>query len=81
MFIVAEILGGGMIAGISAGVLPEIFFLIAAFSASLAGVILTAIVSGKAGLREMFRRLLIWRAGVGWWIFAMFALGLMFLGG
>ena len=63
------------------GVLPEIFFLIAAFSASLAGVILTAIVSGRDGLRKMFRRLLIWRAGIGWWIFAVFALGLMYLGG
>jgi hypothetical protein len=59
MFIVAEIIGGGIVAGIVAGVLPEIFFLIAAFSASLAGVILTATVSGRDGLREMFRRLLI----------------------
>ena len=81
MFVVAEILGAGLVAGIAAGVLPEVFFLVAAFSASLAGVILTAIASGKAGLREMFRRLLIWRAGVGWWAFAVFALGLMYLGG
>jgi hypothetical protein len=81
MYIVASIIGGGMLAGIIAGVLPEIFFLIAAFSASLAGIILTAIVSGKAGLKEMFRRLLIWRVGVGWWAFAMFAYGLFWLGG
>ncbi|MCK4899830.1 MAG: CPBP family intramembrane metalloprotease, partial [Anaerolineales bacterium] len=54
---------------------------IAAYSASLAGIILTAIVSGKAGLREMFRRLLIWRAGTGWWGFALFAFALLYLGG
>ena len=81
MFIVAEIIGAGMVAGVSAGVLPPVFFLLAAFSASLAGVILTATVSGKAGLGEMFRRLLIWRVGVGWWAFAVFALCLMYLGG
>ena len=29
----------------------------------------------------MFRRLLIWRVGFGYWAFALFALGLMYLGG
>jgi hypothetical protein len=81
MFIVAEIIGGGMVAGIVAGVLPEIFFLLAAFGASLAGIILTAIVSGKEGLKKMFRRLFIWRVGVGWWAFAILALGIMYLVG
>ena len=72
-----------MIAPMIAGVVPtdSFFILIAAYSASLAGVILTAIVSGRDGLREMFRRLLIWRVGIGWWAFALFALGLMYLGG
>jgi membrane protease YdiL (CAAX protease family) len=82
-FVLAMIIGVGMIAPIVAGLVPSdsIFLLVAAFSASLAGVILTAIVSGKDGLRELFRRLLIWRVGIGWWAFAVFALGLMFLGG
>jgi len=77
------IIGGGMIAPMVAGLVPSdsMFLLIAAYSASLAGVILTAIVSGKAGLREMFARLLIWRAGMGWWVFALFAFALMYLGG
>jgi membrane protease YdiL (CAAX protease family) len=66
-----------------AGVVPSdsMFLIIAAYSASLAGIILTAIVSGKAGLREMFRRLLFWRAGIGWWAFALIAFALMYLGG
>jgi membrane protease YdiL (CAAX protease family) len=83
ILILSQIIGLGMIAPIAAGLVPSdsAFFLIAAFSASLAGVILTAIVSGKDGLRELFRRLLIWRVGIGWWAFALFALGLMFLGG
>lgn len=67
-FVLAVLFGGGMTAPMIAGLIPSDSgaVLIAAYSASLAGVILTAIVSGKAGLREMFRRLLIWRAGVGW---------------
>jgi membrane protease YdiL (CAAX protease family) len=81
--ILALLIGGGMIAPMIAGVVPtdSFFILIAAYSASLAGVILTAIVSGRDGLRGMFRRLLIWRVGIGWWAFALFALGLMYLGG
>ena len=81
--VLALLIGGGIIAPMVAGLVPSdsMFLLIAAYSASLAGVILTAIVSGKAGLREMFRRLLIWRVGIGWWAFALIAFGLMFLGG
>ena len=83
MYVLASLIGGGIISTIVAGVVPSdsMVFLIAAYSASLAGVILTAIVSGKAGLREMFRRLLLWRAGIGWWAFALVAFALMYLGG
>ena len=83
MLILSQILGAGMITPIIAGLVPSdsMFLLIAAYSASLAGVILTAIVSGKAGLGRMFRRLLIWRAGIGWWVFALFAFALLYLGG
>jgi hypothetical protein len=65
--ILALLIGGGMIAPMIVGLAPtdSMFLLVAAYSASLAGVILTAIVSGKAGLMAMFRRLLIWRAGIG----------------
>ena len=82
-FILAMLIGGGMTAPMVAGLIPSDSgaILVAAYSASLAGVILTAIVSGKAGLRAMFRRLLIWRASIGWWAFGLFALGLMFIGG
>ena len=72
-----------MIAPMIAGLIPSDSgaILVAAYSASLAGVILTAIVSGKAGLREMFGRLRIWRVGWGWWAFSLLAFGIMFLGG
>jgi membrane protease YdiL (CAAX protease family) len=82
-FILAMLIGGGMTAPMVAGLIPSDSgaILVAAYSASLAGVILTAIASGKAGLREMFRKLLIWQVGIGWWVFGLFALGLMFIGG
>jgi membrane protease YdiL (CAAX protease family) len=82
-FVLALLIGGGMIAPMVAGVVPSdsMFLIIAAYSASLAGIILTAIVSGKAGLRQMFRRLLFWRAGIGWWAFALIAFALLYLGG
>jgi membrane protease YdiL (CAAX protease family) len=65
---------------ILASILPIGFNLLAAFSASLAGVILTAIVSGKGGLKELFGGLLIWRASVRWWAIALLAVALMYLG-
>jgi len=65
--VLAMIIGGGMVAPMVAGVVPSdsMFLLVAAYSASLAGVILTAIVSGKGGLREMSGRLLIWGSALG----------------
>ena len=83
MFILAMIIGGSMIAPMVAGLVPSdsMFLLIAAYSASLAGIILTAVVSGKAGLRKMFRRLFIWRVNIGWWVFALLAFALLYLGG
>jgi hypothetical protein len=34
---------------------------------SLAGMLMTGLVSGKAGFRELFYRLLRWRVGVRWY--------------
>jgi membrane protease YdiL (CAAX protease family) len=79
--VLGMLMGGGMIAPMIAALAPtdSMFLLVTAYSARLAGVILTAIVSGKAGLRAMFARLLIWRVGIGWWLFSLLALLLMFL--
>ncbi len=83
ILILSNLLGFGMAYPVIAGLVPSdsIVFLIAAYSASLSGIILTAIVSGKTGLKEMFKRLLIWRVGIGWWGFALFGLLIMFLVG
>ena len=38
---------------------------------SIAGVVMTALVSGKAGFRELLARLGRWRVGVAWWAAAL----------
>ena len=38
---------------------------------SVAGVLLTGLVDGKAGLRAVLRRLLKWRVGAGWYAVAL----------
>jgi len=38
---------------------------------SVAGILLTTIVSGKAGLRDLFSRLLKWRVSLRWYVIAL----------
>ncbi len=80
-FVLAFVIGTGVLIPINAGLLPQSFFFLAAISASLAGIALTALVAGKAGLSDLFGRLRIWRVGRGWWAFALFIkLGVVILG-
>ncbi len=81
MIVLSSVFGAGVVVLVSAGLLPESLFRLAASSATVGGLILTAIVAGKAGLRDLFGRILIWRVGGGWWAFAVFAiLGVVILG-
>jgi membrane protease YdiL (CAAX protease family) len=46
-----------------------------------AGFLMMAITSGKAGVRQLLRRFLLWRVSVQWYIFAFLGIpGLMFVG-
>jgi membrane protease YdiL (CAAX protease family) len=69
-FVLAMVLGAGTIYLVVQGILPSGLALASALSASIAGVIMTAIEDGRDGLRLMLRRLLIWRVGIGYWLFA-----------
>jgi len=77
--ILACLLGGGTIVLVVQGVIPSGLALVASLSASLAGIIITALVDGKAGLKLMLQRLRIWRVGVGYWLFALLFILLAFL--
>jgi len=69
-FILAMLLGGSTIYLVVQGVLPAEMALASALSATIAGIIMTAVEDGRAGLRLMWSRLLIWRVGIGYWLFA-----------
>lgn len=67
----ALLLGGVLVAPVIAGVAPSSFLQLGALSASAAGFILAAVEGGRTAVRELLRRVLIWRVGLGWWAFAL----------
>jgi membrane protease YdiL (CAAX protease family) len=70
-FVLAFALGAGTVYLVAQGVLPSGLALASVLSASVAGIIITAVVDGKAGLKRMLDQLLIWRVGIGYWLFAL----------
>jgi membrane protease YdiL (CAAX protease family) len=47
---------------------------------TLAAFIVTAATSGKAGLRQLLRRIVQWRVGVGWYLLALLGYPLIYVG-
>lgn len=72
---------GGVFAAVGPGGFPAIpdqvdtqtpfVYLAMLAGPSLAGILLTALVSGRAGLRELLSRLLRWRVGARWYAVAL----------
>jgi uncharacterized protein len=60
---------------------PRLPFLVLAMLAgpSVAGLLLTGVVSGRAGLRELLSRLLRWRIGARWYAVALLTAPLVFM--
>jgi membrane protease YdiL (CAAX protease family) len=56
---------------VNARLLPEGWAQLGAFSSSVAAIVLTAIEGRKGGVRELLRRILIWRVGWRWWAVAL----------
>ena len=54
--------------------LPAAAIAAGAFGPIVAGFLLTALTSGKAGLRQLLRRFILWRVGGQWYGFALFGL-------
>ena len=71
-FILALIPSSSIILLIFLGLIPSQLALSSVLFVSLAGMSMTAILEGKAGLNTLFSRLLIWRIGFGYWLFAIF---------
>jgi membrane protease YdiL (CAAX protease family) len=70
-FILALVLGAGTIFSVVQGVVSVELALSSVLSASIAGIIMTALLDGKDGLKLMLSRVLIWRVGIGYWLFAI----------
>lgn len=71
LFILSSIVGAAPMALVATGLFPSGFSQLGALSASVAGIILVAIEGRKGGVRELLRRVLIWKVGIGWWVFAL----------
>jgi len=78
-FVLTSVLGVGTLSLVILGVIPVSLALSSVLSASIAGIIMTAGLDGKAGLKSMLRRVLIWRVGIGYWLFAVLFLVPAFL--
>jgi len=71
LYFLSSIIGGAPIALVTTGLLPSGFSQLGALSASVAGIILVVIEGRNGGVRELLRRVLIWKTGIGWWTFAL----------
>jgi membrane protease YdiL (CAAX protease family) len=69
--ILALALGTGTVTLVVQGILPANVALASSLSASIAGIIMIAVEDGRAGLNKMLKQLLIWRVGIGYWLFAL----------
>src|SRR5574339_232158 len=71
IFMIADALGSQ---GILSFRLPLPLMLVMGYMPTLAAVIVVGKTQGKAGVRALFRKLLIWRVGLRWYLFALFGL-------
>lgn len=67
--------------GLISAPLPLFLELLTGWAPGIAAVIVSAIVAGRAGVRELLRRFLIWRVGIQWYLVALFLLAAAILGG
>jgi len=90
MYIILFLLGwSGLILQVldSQGVLsmpsPVAFMvqLLTGWAPGIAAVLVTAVIAGRVGVRDLLRRFLIWRVGLQWYILALFLIAAIILGG
>jgi len=73
IFMITDALGSH---GILPFRLPLPLLLVMGYMPTLGAVIVTRATQGKEGVKALFRKLLIARVGLGWYLFAIFGLGL-----
>lgn len=75
---VVDVLGSHGLLPFRVPILYQILFV--AYMPTVAAVIVTGVTEGKVGIKALLQKLLIWRVGMGWYIFALFGFSL-FCGG
>ena len=60
---------------------PAILSIATGLTPAIAAIIVTAILAGRAGVKDLFRRFLIWRVGIQWYALGIFLLAGVILGG
>lgn len=60
---------------------PAILTIATGLTPAIAAIIVTAILAGRAGVKDLFRRFTIWRVGVQWYFVGIFLLAGVILGG
>jgi membrane protease YdiL (CAAX protease family) len=61
--------------------LPAFLEILTGWAPGIAAVVVTVIVMGRSGVRELLRRFLVWRVGAQWYLVAFSLLALLILGG
>jgi membrane protease YdiL (CAAX protease family) len=67
--------------GLLSAPLPMWLELLTGWAPAIAAIVVTSIVAGRAGVRELLGRLRVWRVGVQWYLVAFFLLAAIILGG
>jgi membrane protease YdiL (CAAX protease family) len=67
--------------GILAKPLPEFLEILVGWAPGIAALVVSGILAGRAGVRDLLRRFLIWRVGIQWYLVGFFLLAAIILGG
>jgi membrane protease YdiL (CAAX protease family) len=60
---------------------PAILNIATGLTPAIAAIIVTSVLTGGAGVKDLFRRFLIWRVGIQWYVVGIFLLAAVILGG
>ena len=79
-YVFALVLSGLILAVLYATSLAETLFFLGTLGPGLAAILVTALISGGAGVRKLLGSLLIWRVAIQWWLVALLLPALITLG-
>lgn len=79
-YVFALVLSGVILAVLFATGLAGTLFFLGTFGPGLAAILVTALISGGAGIRKLLSSLLIWRVSIQWWLVALLLPALITLG-